>query len=78
MYNLAIRKFTSPPPPSSEVENFQMKIYYPGPAEPEADMLPSEPTRRAVICRINLYTVYKYSMESILPGGRSVPRHALV
>ena len=29
MYNLAIRKCTSPPPPSPEVENFQMKIYYP-------------------------------------------------
>ena len=33
-------------PPSAEVWNFQMKIYYPagesnpGPAEPEADMLP--------------------------------------
>ena len=40
-------------PSSSEVENFQMKIYHPagdnpGPAEPEADMLPSEPARRAV------------------------------
>ena len=38
-------------PPSPEVENFQIKIYYPagdwtGPAEPEADMLPSEPARR--------------------------------
>ena len=29
MYNLAIRKFTSPPPPSPDVENFQIKIYYP-------------------------------------------------
>ena len=29
MYNLAIRKCTSPPPPSPEVENFQIKIYYP-------------------------------------------------
>ena len=32
-------------PPSPEVENIQIKIYYlPGiePAEPEADMLPSE------------------------------------
>ena len=41
-------------PPSPEVENFKMKIYYPaapgsnpGPAEPEADMLPSEPAWRA-------------------------------
>ena len=40
-------------PPSPEVENFQIKIYYPagdwtpGPAEPEADMLPSEPVRLA-------------------------------
>ena len=39
-------------PPSSEDENFQIKIYYPppgmnpGPAEPEEDMLPSEPARR--------------------------------
>ena len=39
MYNLAI---------SPDVEIFQIKIYYPGPAEPEADMLPSEPARRAV------------------------------
>ena len=31
-------------PPSPEVENFEIKIYYPGPSEPEADMLPSEPT----------------------------------
>ena len=29
MYNLEIRKFTSPPPPSPEVENFKIKIYYP-------------------------------------------------
>ena len=45
MYNLSIRKCT-------EVEIFQMKIYHPpgidpGPAEPEADMLLSEPARRA-------------------------------
>ena len=39
---------------SSEDENFQMKIYYPrrgsnpGPAESEAEMLPSEPARRAI------------------------------
>ena len=41
MYNLAIRKCTSPPllarGPGSN----------PGPAEPEADMLPSEPARQA-------------------------------
>ena len=42
-------------PPSPEVENSQIKIYYPrrglnpGPVEPEADMLPSEPTRRALL-----------------------------
>ena len=42
-------------PPSPEVENFQMKIYYPcrgpntGPAEPEADVLPSEPARQALL-----------------------------
>ena len=35
-------------PPSPEVENFQIKIYYPRPAEPEADMLPSEPAWRAI------------------------------
>ena len=29
IYNLVIRKCISPPPPSPEVENFQMKIYYP-------------------------------------------------
>ena len=37
--------------PRPKVENFQMKIYYPAgdriSAEPEADMLPSEPARRA-------------------------------
>ena len=38
--------------PSPEDENFQIKFttrrgLNPGPAEPEADMLPSEPTRRA-------------------------------
>ena len=44
-------------PPSPEVENFQIKNLLPrrglnpGPAEPEADMLPSEPARRA-------YTLY--------------------
>ena len=42
-------------PPSSEVENFQIKIYYtaedrtPGTSEPEADMLPSELARRAYL-----------------------------
>ena len=44
MYNLAIRKCISPPHSSPKVENFQMKISYPGPA----DLLPSEPARRAV------------------------------
>ena len=29
MYNLAIRKCTSPPLLADEVDNFQMKIYYP-------------------------------------------------
>ena len=47
MYNLEIRKCTSPNPPSSEVGNFQMKIYYsagidPGPAEPEAHFVKEE------------------------------------
>ena len=46
-------------PPSTEVENFQIKIYYLSrglyseSAEPEADMLPSEQVRRIsfmIIC----------------------------
>ena len=41
MYNLAIRKRTSPP--------FLAPRLNPGPAEPEADMLPSEPARQARI-----------------------------
>ena len=54
MYNLAIRKCTSP-----EVENFQMKICYPGSnpgrAEPEADVLPYEPARRAIKIHVSTY-----------------------
>ena len=54
MYNLAIRKCTSSPLLSPEVENFQNKNLLPrrgsnpGSAEPEADMLPSKLARRAM------------------------------
>ena len=53
MYNLAIRKCTSPPllAPRLKILNQNLlprRGLNPGPAEPEADMLPSEPTRRAV------------------------------
>ena len=50
-------------PPSPEVENFQLKIYYPrrgsnpGHAEPEVDMLPSEPARRARNNFVDLYVL---------------------
>ena len=40
--------------PSSEVENFPpCRGLNPGRAEPEADMLPSEPTQRALIYKVN-------------------------
>ena len=42
-------------PPSPDVENFQMKTYYPGPAEPEADMLPSQPAWQAIYIIIKCY-----------------------
>ena len=52
MYNLAIRKCISPPLLAPKLEIFKWKFatplgIEPGPAEPEADMLPSEPARRA-------------------------------
>ena len=53
MYNLAIRKCTSPPLLAPRSKIFKLKFTTPpgsnpGPAEPEADMLPSEPARRAI------------------------------
>ena len=53
MYNLAIRKCTSPSLLAPRLKIFEWKFTTPpgsnpGPAEPEADMLPSEPTRRAL------------------------------
>ena len=50
MYNLAIRNYTSPPlvAPSFSDENLRPRRgLNPGPAEPEEDILPSEPARRA-------------------------------
>ena len=52
MYNLAIRKCTAPPllDPTLKFSNENLlhrRGSNPRPAEPEADMLPSEPTRRA-------------------------------
>ena len=44
MYNPAIRKWSSPP---SNENLLPRRGSNPGPAEPEADMLPSEPARRA-------------------------------
>ena len=57
MYNLAIRKCTSPPLLAPRLKIFKLKFstppgLYPGPAEPEADMLPSEPARRAPILNL--------------------------
>ena len=50
-------------PPSPEVENFQIKIYYPTgyltqPAKPEADMLPSEPEQRALLSIVGKQIMY--------------------
>ena len=60
MYNLAIRKCTSSPLLAPRLKIFKIKFttppgFNPGPAESEADMLPSEPTRRAT-----MYYVYMY------------------
>ena len=51
MYNLAIRKCISPPLLAPRLKIFKLKFITrrglnPGPAESEADMLPSEPARR--------------------------------
>ena len=43
-------------PPSPKIENFQIKMN-PGPAEPEADVLPSEPTWRALLVSNNDITI---------------------
>ena len=53
MYNLAIRKCTSPPLLAPWLKIFKWKFTThrgsnPGPAEPEADMLPPEPEQRAI------------------------------
>ena len=53
LYNLAIRKCTSPPllAPRFKFSNENLlprQGSNPGPAEPEADMLPSEPARKVV------------------------------
>ena len=58
MYNLVIRP---------EVENFQMKIYYPAEieprtAEPEADMVPSEPARQAMSPNV----IFLYNSDLII------------
>ena len=50
MYNLVIRKCTSPPFLAPRLKIFKLKFTTPPgiePAESEADMLPSEPARRA-------------------------------
>ena len=52
MYSLAIRKCTSPPLLAPRLKIFKLKFTTPlgsnpGPAGPEADMLPSEPARLA-------------------------------
>ena len=53
MYNLAIIKCTCLPLLAPRLKNFQIKIYYPAgdwtPAESEADKLPCEPERRALV-----------------------------
>ena len=47
MYNLAIRKCTSPPLLAPRLKILPLQGSNSGPAEPEADMLPSEPARWA-------------------------------
>ena len=52
MYNLAINKCTPPPLLAPRLKIFKLKCTTPpgsnpGPAEPEADMLPTESARRA-------------------------------
>ena len=52
MYNLGIRKCKSPPLLAPRLKIFKLKFstppgLNPGPAEPEADMLPSEATQQA-------------------------------
>ena len=63
MYNLAIRKCTSPPLEAPKLKIFKRKFTTlpgsnPRPAEPKADMLPSEPARRALYkeSKINNFT----------------------
>ena len=55
--NLSIRKCTCPPRRGSN----------PGPAEPEADTLPSEPARRAVVC--NVKPTYKPNVLYVLENS---------
>ena len=66
MYNLAIIKCTSPPLLAPRLNIFKRKFTTPpgsnpGPAEPEADMLPSEPARQAPVhmyCYLNRMTIH--------------------
>ena len=64
-------------PPSPEVENFQMKNLLPsrgsnpGPAEPEADMLPSEPAQRARVKILYLFNFPGTSNIWLLPNVTS-------
>ena len=59
MYNIAVRKCTSPPLLAPRLKIFKLKFTTPPGNEPEADMLPPEPARRAFMpkCRDNIYEI---------------------
>ena len=57
-------------PPSPEVENFHEILLprqgsNPGPPEPEVDMLPSEPARRACSLKLKLFKSLLYVFEEV-------------
>ena len=67
MYNLVIRKCTSPPLLAPRLKIFKLKLTTcwgsnPRTAEPEADMLLSEPVRQAIL---ELHTVEYYSRYNL-------------
>ena len=65
MYNLAIRKCTSPPLLAPRLILLPHRGLNPGPAESEADMLPSEPAWRAAMHSLK-------RLENFLPPNLSL------
>ena len=71
MYNLAIRKCASPPLLAPRLQIFKLKFISPPEIEPrtdepEADMLPSEPARRA---RMVTLMMMKWIQVEVSFGG---------